>query len=170
LTQRVNLSELIQAVTSMLTPRLRQEQREIITPTETNLHVLVDPLRLRQVLTNLLTNAINYSPGGTPIEIRVTLQRPASAPALLASKALQVYIGIHDQGIGIPADQQARLFEPFVRLEAARALAARGTGLGLFLSRQLLTSMGGSIWIESAGTAGEGTTMWISVPLANEAG
>ncbi len=168
-TQSVPLSEIWQAVITLLAPRIQEEQREIVTSSAENIAVLVDPLRLRQVLRNLLTNAMNYSPVRTPIEIRITLQRPASAPITMAPQAPQAYIGISDQGIGIPPDQQARLFEPFVRLEAAREMAARGTGLGLFLSKQLLTSMRGSIWIESTGIAGQGTTMWISVPLANEA-
>jgi two-component system, OmpR family, sensor histidine kinase SaeS len=166
-TQSVPLAEIVQEVITLLAPRIREEQREIVTAGPESISVLVDPLRLRQVLRNLLANAMNYSPTGTPIEIRVTLQPPPSAP--VAPQAAQVYIGIHDQGIGIPREQQARLFEPFVRLEAARKMAVRGTGLGLFLSKQLLTSMHGSIWIESTGVAGEGTTMWISVPSANEA-
>jgi len=166
-TQSVPLTEIIEEVITLLAPRIREEQREVITAGPESVSVLVEPLRLRQVLRNLLANAMNYSPAGTAIEIRITTQPPLSAPA--TPRVPQAYIGIHDQGIGIMPDQQGRLFEPFVRLETAREMAVRGTGLGLFLSKQLLSSMHGSIWIESTGVAGEGTTMWISVPLANGA-
>ena len=73
---------------------------------------------------------------------------------------------VADKGKGIPPHQQARLFERFVRLERDINSSVRGSGLGLYISRRLLETMDGKIWIESSGIAGEGSTFYIQLPLA----
>ncbi|HEU5423356.1 MAG TPA: HAMP domain-containing sensor histidine kinase, partial [Nitrolancea sp.] len=112
-----------------------------------------DPDRLDQVLTNLLSNAVKYSPEGS--EIRVAVWRHGDQAALSVS----------DHGIGMSPDEQARLFTPFVRTSAARQTAP-GTGLGLYISRQILEQHGGSIEVESA--VGAGTTMVVRLPIRRE--
>ena len=113
----------------------------------------VDRGRIEQVLANLLSNAVKYSPQGGPIA--VVLRKAEEPQAALLQVA--------DQGIGIPAAQQARLFGRFVRAENARATEITGTGLGLYLSRELVERHGGRLWFESA--EGAGSTFFLRLPL-----
>lgn len=113
----------------------------------------VDRGRTEQVLANLLSNAIKYSPQGGPIT--VTLQREGGHSFAL--------LRVSDQGIGIPAEQQGRLFGRFVRAENARATQITGTGLGLYLSRELVEQHEGQIWFESE--EGAGSTFFLRLPL-----
>jgi PAS domain S-box-containing protein len=118
-----------------------------------SLVVEVDRERIEQVLTNLLSNAIKYSPHGGPIEL--TIREEVEPHAALLS--------IRDRGIGIPALQQAYIFGRFVRAENARASEITGTGLGLFLSRELVERHGGRLWFET--TEGVGSTFFMALPL-----
>ena len=118
-----------------------------------SLVVEVDRERIEQVLTNLLSNAIKYSPQGGPIEL--TIREEVEPHTALLS--------IRDRGIGIPVGQQAHIFGRFVRAENARASEITGTGLGLFLSRELVERHGGRLWFES--TEGEGSTFFMALPL-----
>lgn len=113
----------------------------------------VDAFRIEQVLSNLLSNAIKYSPGGGSIE--VTLEENAEPP--------EARFRICDQGMGIPRDQQAHLFGRFVRADNVSASGIRGTGLGLYLCRELVERHGGHIWFESE--EGVGSTFFFSLPL-----
>ena len=119
----------------------------------TSLVVEVDRARIEQVLTNLLSNAIKYSPQGGPIEL--TIREEVEPHTALLS--------IRDRGIGIPALQQAYIFGRFVRAENARTSEITGTGLGLFLSRELVERHGGRLWFES--TEGAGSTFFMTLPL-----
>ncbi len=118
-----------------------------------HLVVNVDSRRIEQVLTNILNNAIKYSPDGG--EITITLQEDAVTNTALLS--------VRDCGIGIPTEQQARIFGRFVRGDNAKALEIGGTGLGLYLSRELIERNNGHIWFEL--TEGQGSTFFISLPL-----
>jgi PAS domain S-box-containing protein len=113
----------------------------------------VDHERIEQVLTNLLSNAIKYSPQGGPIEL--TIREEAEPHTAL--------ISIRDRGMGIPIGQQAHIFGRFVRAENARASEITGTGLGLFLSRELVERHGGRLWFES--TEGAGSTFFMALVL-----
>jgi signal transduction histidine kinase len=75
-----------------------------------------------------------------------------------------VVIAIRDWGPGISLEDQTRLFSKFVRLDSALNSIQRGVGLGLYLCRQLMEAMGGTIWVESAGIPGEGSTFFIALP------
>jgi signal transduction histidine kinase len=114
--------------------------------------VVGDPERLRQVLTNLLTNAIKYSPEGGVITIRCR-ERPPE----------QVLLEVVDQGLGIPADQMGRLFRKFERVRSEGHDRISGTGLGLYICRLIVEAHGGRIWAES--TAGEGSTFLVLLPV-----
>ena len=118
-----------------------------------SLVVEVDRERIEQVLTNLLSNAIKYSPQGGPIELAIREEvEPHTA-----------LVSMRDRGIGIPALQQAHIFGRFVRAENARASEITGTGLGLFLSRELVERHDGRLWFES--TEGAGSTFFMALPL-----
>ncbi len=114
----------------------------------------VDAVRLRQVLSNLVSNAIKYTDDGhVAISARVVAEE---------GDLQTVAIAVTDTGAGIPADQQGALFEPFAQAEGARP-AASGTGLGLAICRELVQVMGGEISLES--TVGRGTTVTATIPL-----
>ncbi|MEO8970294.1 MAG: ATP-binding protein [Ktedonobacteraceae bacterium] len=110
--------------------------------------VTIDQQRIEQVMTNLINNAIKYSPDGGNIEMTVC-EKPESGQALLS---------ICDNGIGIPREQQGRIFGRFERADNAREREIKGTGLGLYLCRELVERHGGRIWFES--TEGQGSTFF----------
>ena len=134
--------------------RVTTEQHRIsVNATPEHIVIMADPRRIEQVLSNLMNNAIKYSPGGGDIAISVREDQTDKA-ALLS---------VHDNGIGIPVQQQNRIFSRFVRADNAYAHNIGGTGLGLYLCRELVERHGGRIWFESV--EGEGSTFFISLPL-----
>lgn len=108
---------------------------------------------LREVLQNLLNNAVQYTPAGGRIE--------ASAAVNNGS----VIVTVSDTGIGIPQADQERIFERFYRVDAARSREVGGTGLGLSIARHIVESQGGRIWVESE--VGQGSRFHFSVPVAD---
>src|SRR5207245_1429299 len=98
-----------------------------------------DARRLREVLANLLDNAVKYSPSGGPVEVRVE-------PATVGG----VTIAVRDHGIGIAPEHHARLFDRFYRVSAGAAREIGGTGLGLAICHRVIEAHGGSINVESA--------------------
>ncbi len=127
-------------------------------------HVLVDEKRLRQVLLNLLGNAIKFTPDG---EVRFIVDLPEepglpSAPAAAREGVTRVRFTVEDTGIGIPADQLTRIFDPFEQAGSDKQ-RARGTGLGLAISQRLVGLMGGRIRVSSQ--LGAGSSFSFSLPL-----
>jgi signal transduction histidine kinase/GAF domain-containing protein len=134
--------------------RVTTEQHRIsVNATPEHIVIMADPRRIEQVLSNLMNNAIKYSPGGGDIDISVREDQTDKA-ALLS---------VRDNGIGIPVQQQNRIFSRFVRADNAYAHNIGGTGLGLYLCRELVERHGGRIWFESV--EGQGSTFFISLPL-----
>jgi signal transduction histidine kinase len=110
---------------------------------------------IRHVLRNLLSNACKYSPRDKAVTISATVS---------ASPDAQVCVSVKDEGPGIPPDQIPLLFGQFVRLKRDLAGSVRGSGLGLYISKNLVEAMGGHIWVESAGIAGEGSRFCFTLP------
>jgi two-component system, chemotaxis family, CheB/CheR fusion protein len=123
-------------------------------PSLSELLVQVDGDRIEEVLSNLLSNAIKYSSQGG--EIEVTMRKEEET----------VLLSIRDQGIGIPQAEQARLFGRFVRASNGVALLISGTGLGLYLCRELVLQHEGQIWFESR--EGAGSTFFVRLPLMTD--
>ena len=155
--EAIRVQEMLDSVITLIEPHLTKEQREVRLAVPSQLAVYADAGRLRQVLLNLSINALKYSSPSTPITF--------SAHATFDS-ARSVIMKVADKGKGIPPREQAHLFERFVRLESDINSSVRGSGLGLYISRRLLETMEGKIWIESSGIPGEGSTFYIQLPLA----
>ena len=112
--------------------------------------VLADEARIRQVIDNLISNAIKYSPDGGVIRIG----------AWHDSHGITVYIA--DEGIGIPPAEQSRLFESFYRVDSGMRRQTKGAGLGLYLSKAIVEAHNGQIWVRSA--PGQGSTFFFTLP------
>ncbi len=120
-----------------------------------------DGLRLRQVLVNLVGNAVKFTErGSVTIGVEKLLPSPAEAEN---PSALRLHFTVRDTGIGIPPDRLARLFRPFTQADVSTARKYGGTGLGLAISRKLVELMGGRMWAESV--TGEGSTFHFTVGL-----
>jgi len=111
----------------------------------------VDRHKVRQILDNLLTNAVKFSHPGSTVE--VTLFREDDA----------AHLAVRDRGVGIPEEDLDRLFEPFVKASARPTAGERSTGLGLAIVRNIVQAHGGRIWVESR--VGEGSTFHVTLPL-----
>ena len=123
--------------------------------------VQADRQSLCQVLRNLLSNAFKYAPPRTTVQVVATRCYPITQGPDGISEAC---ICVQDAGPGIPPEDIPLLFGKFVRLKRDLASSIRGTGLGLYISKQLVEAMGGSIWVESAGVAGQGSRFYFTLP------
>jgi len=155
--ERVPVQHEIRGVIELIEPQLRQEHREVYMYVPNKLFVKADAARLRQVLLNLSVNALKYSTAGTPITF--------SARAV-SDQVPCAIISVTDKGKGIKPQDQEQLFQRFVRLESDLNSIVRGSGLGLYISRRLIEAMDGTIWVESSGAPGAGSTFHIQLPLA----
>lgn len=116
------------------------------------LYVEADPLRVDQVITNFLTNALKYAPNGGEVGLRLAVSDGSAR------------VSVSDEGIGIAPEAMPRLFERYFRTSGGRS-TAQGLGLGLYVSKQLVELHGGKIGAESR--PGEGSTFWFTLPLAS---
>ena len=125
----------------------------VLTAEEGLPHVSGDPDKVGRILINLVDNGVKYSPDGGRVEVSV---RAAGA---------QVRFTVTDHGIGIPPSEQRRIFEKFYRLDPNMTRGVGGTGLGLYICRELVRRMDGRIWVESAGL-GRGASFNVELPVA----
>jgi PAS domain S-box-containing protein len=114
--------------------------------------VLADRDILTQVLTNLVSNAVKYSPGGEPVRVAAR------------KNGTKVVISVQDRGIGLTKEQQGQIFQKFFRADRKEVRRVGGTGLGLFITKSLVELQGGAIWLESEHD--RGSTFFFSIPLA----
>jgi signal transduction histidine kinase len=112
-----------------------------------------DAGRTRQVLSNLVDNAAKYSPDGSRIEIAV------------GANGKHVRFSVSDEGLGIPLNEQEQIFEKFYRLDPHHRRGVSGSGLGLYICRELVRSMNGRIFVES--DLGRGATFTVELPVAD---
>jgi signal transduction histidine kinase/DNA-binding response OmpR family regulator len=156
-----------------LTQRIAYDMQTTTNNHDLQLSVAEDPLmvdgdefRLSQALTNLIGNAIKYSPAGGTIEIAARRSDdPPSRPAEIPASSFAM-ITVSDQGIGIPQDVQDRLFQRFFRAPNTKGRIS-GMGLGLYITREIIQRHGGYLWVESE--EGNGSTFGIALPLATAA-
>jgi signal transduction histidine kinase len=112
-----------------------------------------DRVRLEQVLTNLVENAIKFTPQGGEITMGARCNGET------------VRLTVHDTGIGIPPEEQEKVFDRFYQVDRGEKRAYRGTGLGLSISRHIVERHNGTIWIDSDGTAGHGSSFHVELPI-----
>jgi PAS domain S-box-containing protein len=149
--QTVDLRQLVREVVDRYVETAPQHQFHVQLP-EQSVLVDADPMRLEQVLDNVLSNAVKYSPHGGQVHVVV---RSDSDTHVLT---------VTDQGIGLPSGQDGRIFEAFGRASNAAQHQIQGLGLGLAICRQLIELHGGRIWATSAGE-GSGTIIEIRLPI-----
>ncbi|HET8630029.1 MAG TPA: ATP-binding protein [Thermomicrobiales bacterium] len=147
------LDDLVRPVVARLAPRAADRPIAVDLPADLP-PVPLDPVQIDQVLTNLLENALKYSPAGTPIAVTATREGGA------------MVVRVADRGPGIPRHERAHVFDKFYRLRAAAPGA--GSGLGLAIARGLVEAHGGHIWVED--TPGGGATFAFALPLEPAAG
>ena len=148
-----DLREVVEDAMEMLASQAQAGGIELVGGVEPGVPTRVrgDPGRVRQVLTNLISNAIKFTKYGE-VAVRVTTQAKTE-------KEVEVRFEIKDTGPGIPPETQARLFQPFIQADSSISRKFGGTGLGLAICKRLAESMHGSIGLESQ--PGEGSTFWV---------
>jgi len=147
----------IQEIVFTQEPQIKQKELQIETVLADNVPALIqgDPLRFRQILLNLVGNAIKFTKSGT-ITIKASAGTDqASAPALL--------VEVHDTGIGMAPETIERIFSPFEQADNSTTRTYGGTGLGLTICRRLVELMGGRIWVESM--LDQGSSFFVELPL-----
>jgi signal transduction histidine kinase len=115
--------------------------------------VAADRGQLRQVLVNLVENAVKYSPDGGPVVLE------------LEPQGAMLRFAVHDPGLGVPENERTRIFEKFYRLDPNMTRGIGGTGLGLYICRELVRRVNGKIWVEPHD--GAGSTFVVEIPLAD---
>ena len=157
-TEAVPLDEVLATCEALTVPQARASALTLRRqPCDPSILVRADREKLQQVVLNVLSNAIKFTQGGR-VEMRWERTRDARGPI--------VQVRIADTGIGIPADQLGRIFEPFVQVESGLTHRREGTGLGLAISRDLARGMGGDLTVES--TLGAGSTFTLTLRTAEE--
>jgi signal transduction histidine kinase len=148
----VDLGGIVDEAVESSLPAAREKRIDLRSDVEATPQLQGDPARLAQVLDNLVSNALKFTPAGGRVVVRL---RTASGSALLE---------VSDTGHGLPAEERDRLFERFFRSSRASEDAIPGTGLGLAIAKTIVERHGGRISLESA--VGEGTTVRVELPLS----
>lgn len=191
--QVVDLSPLVTAAVDLFQELAREKQINMELTMPAGLPpALIDPDRTRQVLHNLLTNAIRYTPDGGEVKVEVEIQRrkalvrdegrrrkdeekgghsPGSSASLPQYSAdtpdlrQVILVSVSDTGPGIAPEDHRQVFNRFWRAEPSRSRELGGSGLGLAIAQQLIEAQGGHIGVESEGVPGQGSRFWFTLPV-----
>jgi signal transduction histidine kinase len=151
--ERLDLTEVLEEVIGLTSPLASTKDIELRLEAEFGtLEAEVDRIRIRQVMINIINNAIKFTEHGH-IDIRATPQNE------------MIRITVKDTGLGIPPDHLESVFQEFTQVDTTTTRKAGGTGLGLPISRHLVEMHGGKLWAESTGIAGEGSTFIVELPV-----
>jgi signal transduction histidine kinase len=137
--QPVSIDESVNRVLAMMAPQIAGNALRCTTEVVSNIFAHADPDKVQQILVNLISNAVKFTPSGG--NLRITGAADRHDPALIK-------ISVSDDGPGVPTDKQDLIFEPFVQLDYGRTRRATGVGLGLSISRDLARGMGGDLTID----------------------
>lgn len=150
-----DLQHLAEGAVEALIP-VAQEVGVTVESSVPELHVWGDPDRITQTMTNLISNAIKFSPPDTTVRVKANLA------------GREAVIQVRDEGRGIPSDKTTSIFERFKQVDASDSRLKGGTGLGLAICKEIVEKHGGRIWVTS--TEGRGSTFFFTLPLADAAG
>jgi PAS domain S-box-containing protein len=155
----VSLRPLVEGVAELLSTRAHAKGIDIVIAIDADVPDVIqaDPIRFRQVLTNLVGNAIKFTEEGGVL-VSATVEREGGAAAL--------HLAVRDTGVGVPQEKQEHIFEDFVQADSSHARRFEGTGLGLAISKRLVEAMGGKIGVRNA--SDRGSVFWVMLPLDNE--
>lgn len=155
--EAVDLQSAIEQTVTAATARARQQQVTLTTVAARGapLYAMADPQRLKQILGNLIENALRYTPAGGSVTIRALTRRDERQRELAT-------IEVADTGPGIPPDELARIFDRFYRADRARTRETGGSGLGLAIVQRLTEMQRGRVWVESS--VGKGTSFFVELP------
>jgi two-component system phosphate regulon sensor histidine kinase PhoR len=151
-TECCDVAELLESVVASARMRLPEHLTLSYASPNGAVSVECDEEKVRQVLVNLVDNAIKYSPDGGEVEVA------------LARRDGVVRFEVRDRGLGIPASQRDRVFDKFIRLDPNLRRGIGGTGLGLYICRELARRMGGRIWVD--GRDGGGSVFYLELPAS----
>ncbi|MFL5539231.1 MAG: PAS domain-containing sensor histidine kinase, partial [Longimicrobiaceae bacterium] len=149
--EAVDLAALMDEVTPMVEPQMRAKELALEVSVPAATVARADREKVQQIVINLLSNAIKFTPAGGRVRVDAGRDGPGA-----------VRLAVADTGIGIPADKQASVFDPFVQVDMSRTRRSEGSGLGLAISRDLARGMGGDLTVAS--TPGEGSTFTLTLP------
>ena len=148
----IGLSAVFEHVVAQFLPQFSAKKVQLAVKLPPDLpEVVADPDRIEQIMINLLSNALRYTPSGGAVTVFADLHD------------FFVQIGVRDTGIGIAAEHLPHIFERFYRIDKSRARHSGGTGIGLTIARHLVYAQGGEIWVESDGP-GHGATFFVTLP------
>lgn len=152
--EKFNVHELLTDVTSITSSLAKEKSLALIIESDSDHEVEInaDKVRLRQVMINLVNNAMKFTDKGS-ISIRATRENK------------KVLISVKDTGIGISLDHLETVFQEFTQVDTTTTRKAGGTGLGLPISRRLINMHSGRLWAESTGINGEGSTFYVTLPI-----
>jgi signal transduction histidine kinase len=154
--QPTDLLALVEAVAAEFRPQLEAKAQHLTLRAPPGLPpALCDETRAAQIISNLLSNASKYTPQGGLITVSMA---PAEEKGFLQ-------ISVADNGVGIPAEDQPKLFDRFIRARNAILTGSSGAGLGLYITRSLVELHGGRIWFVSE--PGKGSTFHVTFPIAD---
>lgn len=160
-----DLAELVDSAMVRLAPQAERAGLTLSNRVPPGVRALVDPEQMRRVLSNLLHNAIKFTPRGS-VTVQISdatppqTALPGGEPADADGEADHITLAVQDTGVGIPADALPRIFERFYKVDRVRGQG--GTGLGLSIARHIVEAHGGRLWVESQ--EGVGTTFYFTVP------
>jgi signal transduction histidine kinase len=152
--EKFNIQETIEEVTSITSTFANEKKLKLFIEPDSDhdVEINADKIRMRQVMINLVNNAIKFTEKGQ-IAIRVTREEN------------NILISVKDTGMGIPTDQLESVFQEFTQVDTTTTRKVGGTGLGLPISRRLIEMHSGRLWVESTGVEGEGSTFYVFLPI-----
>jgi len=166
--QRFSLRTCLEEALDVLAAKAAEKKLDLAYQIEDGVptQVLGDVTRLRQVLVNLLSNGIKFTPAGEVVILVRVLSAPGKDQA--APPAWHLHFSVRDTGVGIPVDRLSRLFKSFSQADASTTRQYGGTGLGLAISKRLVELMGGKLWVESVPQKGSTFHFTVALQVAPE--